>query len=128
MLGQRGHPGSVFSPYVKQQVGSDGSGSGAVADHNFYTQVNFTRTIEQILGLKPMNQNELVASPMYEIFTRNPPAADFLPWSPGRMSSRWIWARPPNYSFRRRTPRFWLCGQAGEPLPISKSGGGGGEF
>jgi len=74
-------PGYVFSPYVKQQVNSDGTGAGAVADHTFYTQVNFTRTIEQILGLKPMNQNDLVASPMYEIFTNNPPAANFLPWN-----------------------------------------------
>jgi len=74
-------PGYVFSPYVKQQVSRDGSGAGAVADHTFYTQVNFTRTIEQILGLKPMNQNDLVASPMYEIFTSNPPAANFLAWN-----------------------------------------------
>ena len=74
-------PGYVFSPYVKQQVNSDGSGAGAVADSTFYTQVNFTRTIEQILGLKPMNQNDLVASPMREIFTDNPPAVNFLPWN-----------------------------------------------
>jgi YVTN family beta-propeller protein len=74
-------PGYVFSPYVKQQVNVDGSGAGAVADHTFYTQVNFTRTIEQILGLEPMNQNDLVASPMYEIFTSNPPAANFRPWN-----------------------------------------------
>jgi YVTN family beta-propeller protein len=74
-------PGYIFSPYVKQQVNTDGTGSGAVADHTFYTQVNMTRTIEQILGLKPMNQNDLVASPMYEIFTSNPPPASFLPWS-----------------------------------------------
>jgi YVTN family beta-propeller protein len=74
-------PGYVFSPFVKQQVSHDGSGAGVVADHTFYTQVNFTRTIEQILGLKPMNQNDLVASPMYEIFTSNPPAANFLPWN-----------------------------------------------
>jgi YVTN family beta-propeller protein len=74
-------PGYVFSPYVRQQVSHDGSGAGAVADHTFYTQVNFTRTIEQILGLKPMNQNDLVASPMYEIFTSNPPTANFLPWN-----------------------------------------------
>ena len=74
-------PGYVFSPYVKQQVNSDGTGAGAVADHTFYTQVNFTRTIEQILGLTPMNQNDLVASPMYEIFVNNPPKANFLPWN-----------------------------------------------
>ena len=74
-------PGYILSPYVKQQVNPDGSGAGTVADHTFYTQVNMTRTIEQILGMKPMNQNDLVASPMYEIFTNNPPAASFLPWS-----------------------------------------------
>jgi len=74
-------PGYVFSPYVKQQVKNDGTGAGAVADHTFYTQVNFTRTIEQILGLKPMNQNDLVASSMYEIFVNNPPTANFLPWN-----------------------------------------------
>jgi YVTN family beta-propeller protein len=74
-------PGYVFSPYVKQQVSADGSGAGAVADHTFYTQVNFTRTIEQILGLTPMNQNDLVASPMYEVFVNDPPKANFLPWN-----------------------------------------------
>ncbi len=74
-------PGYIFSPYVRQQVNKDGTGAGTVADHTFYTQVNFTRTIEQILGLKPMNQNDLVASPMYEIFTSNPPPVNFLPWT-----------------------------------------------
>jgi DNA-binding beta-propeller fold protein YncE len=74
-------PGYIFSPFVKQQVNSDGTGAGPVADHTFYTQVNFTRTIEQILGLTPMNQYDLVASPMYEIFVNDPPKANFLPWS-----------------------------------------------
>jgi YVTN family beta-propeller protein len=74
-------PGYVFSPYVKQQVNNDGTGAGAVADHTFYTQVNFTRTIEQILGLQPMNQFDLVASPMYEIFVNDPPKSNFLPWN-----------------------------------------------
>ncbi len=74
-------PGYVFSPYVTQQVNKDGTGAGAVPDHTFYTQVNFTRTIEQILGLTPMNQNDLVASPMYEIFVNNPPKVNFLPWN-----------------------------------------------
>jgi YVTN family beta-propeller protein len=74
-------PGYVFSPYVKQQVNKDGTGAGVVADSTFYTQVNFTRTIEQILGIKPMNQNDLVASPMSEIFIDNPPVNNFLPWT-----------------------------------------------
>lgn len=74
-------PGYVISPYVKQQVNSDGTGAGAVADSVFYTQVNFTRTIEQILGITPMNQNDLVATPMSEMFIDNPPVRNFLPWT-----------------------------------------------
>ena len=74
-------PGYVVSPYVTQQVNSDGTGSGVKADSTFYTQVNLTRTIEQILGLKPMNQNDLVASPMTTLFTDNPPENNFLPWA-----------------------------------------------
>jgi DNA-binding beta-propeller fold protein YncE len=74
-------PGYIVSPYVKQQVNSDGTGAGVVADSTFYTQVNMTRTIEQILGLTPMNQNDLVASPMSTVFIDNPPLNNFLPWS-----------------------------------------------
>jgi len=51
-------------------------------DHTYYTQVNMTRTIEQILGLPPMNQMDLVASPMRTDFvTGTPPAANFEPWT-----------------------------------------------
>ncbi len=65
-------PGYVISPYVRQ----DG-----VVDSTYYSQVNLTRTIEQILGLTPMNQNDLVASPMRTIFIDNPPADNFKPWT-----------------------------------------------
>jgi YVTN family beta-propeller protein len=74
-------PGYVVSPYAVQKVNSDGTGAGVTEDSTFYTQVNLTRTIEQILGLKPMNQNDLVASPMRTVFVDNPPAENFLPWS-----------------------------------------------
>jgi YVTN family beta-propeller protein len=74
-------PGYVISPYVKQKVNYDGSGAGVTEDSTFYTQVNMTRTIEQILGLPPMNQFDLVASPMTEVFLDNPPIDNFLPWS-----------------------------------------------
>jgi hypothetical protein len=41
-----------------------------------------TRTIEQILGLPPMNQFDLVASPMKTAFVKgDAPAANFKPWS-----------------------------------------------
>ena len=49
----------IISPYAKR---------GAVV-HTNYTQVNVTRTIEQILGLPPMNQMDLAAEPMYDAFT-----------------------------------------------------------
>ena len=74
-------PGYIISPYVQQQVKKDGSGAGVTEDSTFYTQVNMTRTIEQILGLRPMNQFDLTASPMSEIFIDNPPADNFKPWT-----------------------------------------------
>jgi YVTN family beta-propeller protein len=66
-------PGYVVSPYAVQ---------GGGADSTYYTQVNMTRTIEQILGLPPMNQFDLVASPMGTDFVKGtPPAANFKPWT-----------------------------------------------
>jgi len=66
-------PGYIISPYAVQN---------GPADHTFYTQVNMTRTIEQILGLPPMNQFDLVASPMRTAFvTGQPPTANFAPWT-----------------------------------------------
>lgn len=65
-------PGYIISPYVRQ----DG-----FVDSTTYTQVNMTRTIEQILGLPPMNQYDLVASPMRTLFINEPPADNFRPWS-----------------------------------------------
>jgi len=74
-------PGYIISPFVKQQVNPDGTGAGVTEDSTFYTQVNMTRTIEQILGLTPMNQFDLVASPMKTLLIDNPPAENFLPWT-----------------------------------------------
>jgi YVTN family beta-propeller protein len=74
-------PAYVISPYVAQKVNEDGTGAGVTEESTFYTQVNMTRTIEQILGLTPMNQNDLIASPMSTIFVDNPPADNFKPWT-----------------------------------------------
>ena len=65
-------PGYIISPYVLQN---------GPTIHTHYTQVNMTRTIEQILGLTPMNQFDLTASPMRTVFTDNPPQDNFLPWT-----------------------------------------------
>ncbi|HEX4773056.1 MAG TPA: bifunctional YncE family protein/alkaline phosphatase family protein [Bryobacteraceae bacterium] len=65
-------PGYVVSPYAVQN---------GPTDHTYYTQVNMTRTIEQILGLPPMNQFDLVASPMRTAFVKGtPPPENFRPW------------------------------------------------
>jgi hypothetical protein len=74
-------PGYIISPYVNQKVNPDGTGAGVTENSTFYTQVNMTRTIEQILGLTPMNQFDLVASPMRDVFVDNPPKDNFLPWT-----------------------------------------------
>ena len=66
-------PGYIVSPYAVQN---------GPTDHTYYTQVNMTRTIEQILGLPPMNQFDLVASPMTTSFVNGtPPADNFQPWT-----------------------------------------------
>jgi YVTN family beta-propeller protein len=66
-------PGYIVSPYAVQN---------GPTDDTYYTQVNMTRTIEQILGLPPMNQFDLVASPMRTDFVKGtPPADNFKPWS-----------------------------------------------
>jgi YVTN family beta-propeller protein len=59
--------GLVASPYVRH---------GHV-DSNLYSIINVFRTIEQILGLAPVNQFDSAAQPMYSLFTSKP---DFTPY------------------------------------------------
>ena len=64
-------PGYIVSPYAVQN---------GPTDHTYYTQVNMTRTIEQILGLPPTSQFDLVASPMRTAFVAGrPPKSNFEP-------------------------------------------------
>jgi YVTN family beta-propeller protein len=63
--GHRG-PAFVISPY-----------SATGVDDQYYTQLNMVKTIEQILGIKPMNQEDLAAEPMYGAFSDHP---DFAPF------------------------------------------------
>ncbi|CAN5184042.1 alkaline phosphatase family protein [soil metagenome] len=62
------NPTLVISPYAKR---------GAVV-HTNYSQLNVMRTIEQILGLPPMNQEDMTAEPMSDVFTDKP---DFTPYT-----------------------------------------------
>jgi Phosphoesterase family len=61
-------PAFVISPYAKR----------GVTDSTYYSQVDMVRTIEQILGLPPMNQRDLAASPMRHAFSDSP---DFTPYN-----------------------------------------------
>ena len=65
-------PGYIVSPYVVQN---------GPPISTYFTQVNMTRTIEQILGITPMNQFDLTATPMRTVFTDNPPQDNFQPWA-----------------------------------------------
>src|SRR6202035_319966 len=66
-------PGYIVTPYAVQN---------GPTDHTYYTQVNMTRTIEQILGLPPMNQFDLVASPMRTAFVQGKvPETNFAPYN-----------------------------------------------
>ena len=58
----------VAGPYVKR---------GAVVSTPYNT-VSILRTIEQILGLPPMNQFDAAATPMFDVFTETP---DFSPFA-----------------------------------------------
>ena len=58
----------MISPYAKR---------GVVLD-NYYTQLNMVKTIEQILGIQPMNQEDRAAEPMFSAFTNHP---DFTPYN-----------------------------------------------
>jgi hypothetical protein len=48
-----------------------------VVDSTYYSQITMVRTIEQILGIHPMNQMDSAASPMFGAFTSTPDNTPF---------------------------------------------------
>jgi YVTN family beta-propeller protein len=68
-------PIQVISPWAQH----------GVVDNHYYTQITMIRTIEQILGIHPMNQKDSAASPMTAAFTSHP---DYTPFTavPNRTS------------------------------------------
>jgi YVTN family beta-propeller protein len=64
-----GHRGPLWiaSPYAKR----------GVVNNTYYSQINVTKTIEQILGIQPMNQMDRAAVPMYTAFTNTPDDAPY---------------------------------------------------
>ena len=66
-------PVYVVSPYT---VPSQAPGRGK-AIHTTYTAENINRTIENILGMEPLTQFDLVASPMFDVFQDTPDLTPF---------------------------------------------------
>ena len=54
-------PIQIISPWARH----------GVVDNHYYSQITMIRTIEQILGIHPMNQKDSAASPMRAAFTQN---------------------------------------------------------
>jgi Phosphoesterase family len=68
-------PIQIISPWAQHST----------VDSHYYTQIMMIRTIEQILGVHPMNQKDSAASPMWGAFTQKP---NFTPFTalPNRTS------------------------------------------
>ncbi|TQS19221.1 alkaline phosphatase family protein [Microbispora sp. KK1-11] len=68
-------PIQIVSPWAKH----------GTVDSHYYTQITMIRTIEQILGIQPMNQKDSAATPMAAAFTNKP---DYTPFTalPNRTS------------------------------------------
>jgi len=87
--------GLAISPYVKR---------GRV-DSSFLSIVNVFRTVEQILGLWPVNQFDAAAEPMYSVFTSKP---DLTPYT----------ARPNQVPLDEMNPK--LAGLSGLQRQLAK--------
>ena len=66
-------PVFVISPYT---AAPQAPGQGK-AIHTTYTAENINRTIENILGMQPLTQFDLVASPMFDAFQNTPDLAPY---------------------------------------------------
>lgn len=78
-------PVQIISPWAKR----------GTVDSHYYSQITMIRTIEQILGIHPMNQKDTAASPMAAAFTKK---ADTTPFTavPNRTSLTAGLATPPS--------------------------------
>jgi YVTN family beta-propeller protein len=60
-------PIQIISPYAQH----------GTTDSHYYSQITMIRTIEQILGIHPMNQKDSAATPMRAAFTKKPDNTPF---------------------------------------------------
>ncbi len=115
-------PGSAAQPYV---------------EHRFYTTVNMIHTMEMLLGLPPMNQNDAYAPVMGQLFSGpgNQPAytADYRNWKNGliletnrkqapgaKVSSKMDFSRPDAAGAARLNRVLWRDQKGDAPMPAAK--------
>jgi hypothetical protein len=110
-----GHRGPLYiaSPYARR----------GVVNNSYYTQINVTKTIEQILGAQPMNQMDRAAVPMFDAFTNRP---DFTPYTvlPNQIPltqgvSGLIPLNPPASSSTRSASPAALTATSGPAAPVA---------
>jgi hypothetical protein len=115
-------PGSPEQPYV---------------EHHFYTTVNMIHTMEMLLGLPPMNQNDAYAPVMTQMFSgaANQPAykADYRNWKNGlileinrkeapgaKVSSKMDFSRPDAAGATQLNRVLWRDQKGSAPMPAAK--------
>jgi YVTN family beta-propeller protein len=114
--------GLVISPYVKRRT----------VDSSMYSTTSMLRTMELILGLKPMSQFDTAARPMYAAFQAQPdyrayehvlPKTDLnernkpQAWG-ARASARFDWSREDRADPRMLNEVIWRSVKgAGSPMP-----------
>jgi hypothetical protein len=83
----------VISPYTKR---------GNIIS-TYYSQINMVRTIENILGIPPMNQLDLAAEPMTDCFANMP---NFAPYEAQPSNIRLDELNPPLESLEEEALRW----------------------
>lgn len=116
--------GLVISPYTQ---------AGKV-DSTFYDQMSMYRTIEMILGLKPMTQFDASAIPMLNTFTARPDFSAYHAEQPtypldaingknapmGKVSAGMDFSRPDVANENLLNRALWKATKGNEPYPSSK--------
>jgi len=116
---------------------SPGSGAQPYVEHRFYTTVNLIHTMEMLLGLPPMNQNDAYAPVMSQMFSGagDQPAykADYRNLKSGmvyetnkreapgaKISSRMDFSRPDAAPAAQLNRVLWQDQKGKAPVPVTK--------
>jgi YVTN family beta-propeller protein len=123
----------VISPYSRLET----------VNHTFYTQPSMVRTIEQILGLSPMNIQDAIANVMTDCFTRNPDLTPYIaipnniPMNEMNMPLSSLSGKALRYAKKSMLPEFdgvdtgnddllnrilWFAAKGNAPYPAKYSG------